>query len=780
MRILHLTTFLQGGAGLVIASMALWQAQAGHTPVVVTSRTGEGDYGNYPDVLRRLRDGGVRVEQIDSLFKRDLAVNMSALGELSERLSGWNPDIVHAHAAVPAMVGMLLARRTGATVVETMHGWGVAKTPAQSATDLAILRQVDHLVALSDAARRDLEARGLGPVTVIPNGIAPRAEDVPAPDDPVVRAWRVRGLTVLICIGSIGERKNQRLLVDAMSASDAPAGVACLFIGEGDGAAALAAQAEASGIGDRVRFLGYVPDASRWLSVADWLVLPSRNEGQPMAVLEAYGAKRPVIASDIPELTEVVRDGRTGLVFESDCVDACVRALRAAVATSPDERLAMGESGWALWHDAHTLDRMMSRYMALYAAPATAGGRAAAARPSGGRPSRVRSTDRPWIACLSNTDWGVLRYRKQHLMERLAASVEVLYVNPPRAVKWKQLGHGPRVRQVGPGIRVFEPPVLPGIRTRPALKQANYAWMADRIRRMAPSGVPMILWVYSPHAEPFIDLLDPASVVYDIADLYATPSGAVVRGPAEQRELDLQARLEARLLRRADDVLCVSEPLARRFARETESLHLVPNGCDWPRYADLDAARPNRERPLVGYVGTLAPRFDVELSAAVAQARPDWDFEFVGPVSPLVDVSSLGRLANVRLRGEVPYDEVPACLRRYDVCVLPLREIDFAYYSSPIQVYDYLGAGRPVVSTPVGQFEQWDGLVRVASGPSAFAEAIEASLEDGPDAEAARRVFARANSWDTRVRRVIDILGERYPALAQPAVVPDGPAHLSR
>lgn len=362
------------------------------------------------------------------------------------------------------------------------------------------------------------------------------------------------------------------------------------------------------------------------------------------------------------------------------------------------------------------------------------------------------------ILCLSNLDWGVLRYRKQHLMERLSERAPVAYVNPPRAIKSRDLFATTRWRQPLPGLSVYEPPVLPGIRNSPALKSLNYRLIANRLRAWRRDGQPLVLWIYSPHALPFIDLVRPDLVVYDVADLYATPSGAAVRDAGEQREIDLLATLEARLLPRADLVLAVSEPLLERLSRDASSVHLVPNGCDWERYAQFDARPPRRPRPLVGFVGTIAPRFDVELVADVARHRPDWDIELVGPVSPLTDVAGLRALPNVRLIGEVPYESVPERIASYDVCLLPLREIDFAYYSSPIQVYDYLAAGRPVVSTPIAQFERIQHLVRTASGATEFVDAIAVALTDGPETIAARRTFAEANSWDARVRTIESLL----------------------
>jgi len=134
----------------------------------------------------------------------------------------------------------------------------------------------------------------------------------------------------------------------------------------------------------------------------------------------------------------------------------------------------------------------------------------------------------------------------------------------------------------------------------------------------------------------------------------------------------------------------------------------------------------------------------------------------VGPTLPLVDVSPLTSLRNVMLSGEVPFDNVPAKLASFDVCLLPLREIDFSYHCSPIQVFDYLAAGKPVVSTPIGQLQGWPpGLIHVARGAQEFVAAIETGLgERTAEHVDRRRMFAARNTWDVRVAQIAEALGD--------------------
>jgi UDP-galactopyranose mutase len=357
----------------------------------------------------------------------------------------------------------------------------------------------------------------------------------------------------------------------------------------------------------------------------------------------------------------------------------------------------------------------------------------------------------PAIVCFSNLDWGYLRYRKQHLMERMARRTPVIYVNPARACKWRHMRQWGSVTAGAPGVRVYEPPVLPGIRQSDRLRRLNYRLIAAAVVRLLGPHTRPVVWIYSPHAAAFTELLTPGLVVYDMADDYSVPTGPALRDDAERRELEVLDRLERRLLVRADVVFCVSEPLrTKAIAAGARNVHLLPNGCDIDAYADTPKPPRRSARPAIGFVGTVAPRFDVELVHGLARLRPEWTFEMVGPVSPLVTLGTSP--PNLTWVGEVPYAEVPGRIESFDACVLPLREIDYAYRSSPIQVFDYLAAGKPVVSSPVAQFEAWPSLVSTARGAHGFAVALDEALRlDSAEQQKQRRDFARQHSWDARV-----------------------------
>jgi glycosyltransferase involved in cell wall biosynthesis len=361
--IIHLTTYLQGGAGRAIVDLACAQHRAGHDVLVVTSNTADAGYGNYPQHLDALRRARVPLLIEDSLFKRDGDLNRRVLTRLLNHCHPDDVDLVHAHAATPARIGRLFAGHASkhVPVVQTQHGWGISKTPQQAADDLATLNDIEQIIVTSDATRDLLRDQGVRNerMETIPCGLSPH----PSPLPPISHLPYLSHPFTVGCIGSVTRNKNQRALLAALT-SRAARDVAAVFIGEGGDTLAL--EAQALGIADRVHVLGYQPDAWRWLPMFDALVVPSRTEGQGLVVLEAFRAGVPVIASDIPAFRLLVTEGESGWLFDLDrpaaLEEALARARQAPLALR--DRIITTARGRFL--ESYTLDTMLARHEALY------------------------------------------------------------------------------------------------------------------------------------------------------------------------------------------------------------------------------------------------------------------------------------------------------------------------------------------------------------------------------------------------------------------------------
>jgi glycosyltransferase involved in cell wall biosynthesis len=371
-----MTTFLQGGAGLAIAELASSQAALGHDVTVIASETGAPGYGNYPAHLDALARANVPVVLVDSSFKRDLAQNAEVVRTVLG-LSGDNGfDLIHTHAATPSLIALIAAGRSARRppILQTMHGWGMAKSAADAQADVAILNLLDRVVVPAESSALLLRSLGVrrAPISVVPYGVR---DDVPNPSSTAdalldeLRQWRANGGRVLCCLGTIGERKNQQLVIKALQRIEQRDRLLVVFVGDGD-AAGLREQAAAAGVANSIRVAGYREDTRSFLATSDAFVLPSLSEGQPLSILEAWREGLPVIVSDIPELRELVDDGVTGFLFDPRCARALASAIAEAGRLSPAARLRMATRVRRLYDTRFAAADMVAGYMNEYAAVA--------------------------------------------------------------------------------------------------------------------------------------------------------------------------------------------------------------------------------------------------------------------------------------------------------------------------------------------------------------------------------------------------------------------------
>jgi glycosyltransferase involved in cell wall biosynthesis len=158
----------------------------------------------------------------------------------------------------------------------------------------------------------------------------------------------------------------------------------------------------------------------------------------------------------------------------------------------------------------------------------------------------------------------------------------------------------------------------------------------------------------------------------------------------------------------------------------------------------------------------MEDRFDFDLVARVARARPGWTIVLAGPVAPAQrgQADQLAALPNVRFVGLLPREELPAFLKGVDVALIPFVHSRQTRAIYPLKLNEYLAAGKPVALTPFADLREFAGLVGLADGPEAFAKAIAEALaaKDDPAARARRVALARANSWGGRAAQMTDLL----------------------
>lgn len=334
--------------------------------------------------LRQIKGDGLTTHLLSA------ASDDQAIEALIELLERERPQVVHAHMfraeliAARAIARQDRAGRPRPRLLATIHSSRV-----RSAADQAALIELDSyfdgLIAVSEAMVVKLAAEGRDqvPVELIYNGIdLARFGPRPALEQARLRAdlGYQESDRLVGAVGRLEPEKGHEVLLAAWPAITARHREArLLLIGEGSARAALEAQTASLGApAQTVRFLGWRADVAALTGILEVAVLPSHREALGLAVIEALASGRPMVASAVGGVPELIKDGQTGLLVppgDSHTLAAAVIALL----DDPGYAASLGITGQRLVHERFCLQLMVRRLSRLYDQTArTAGWRAPA------------------------------------------------------------------------------------------------------------------------------------------------------------------------------------------------------------------------------------------------------------------------------------------------------------------------------------------------------------------------------------------------------------------
>jgi len=232
-------------------------------------------------------------------------------------------------------------------------------------------------------------------------------------------------------------------------------------------------------------------------------------------------------------------------------------------------------------------------------------------------------------------------------------------------------------------------------------------------------------------------------------------------GNVAQELLDL----EKALMRRADLLVATSTWIEQHGKRENQNVSVIRNAAEYSAFcqAPEQVYRDAQNRKIIGYYGAIAEWFDLQLVKQLAQALPQHLVLLIGNDTVNAKKHFKG-CPNIVMHGEVPYASLPYYLHAMDVCLLPFKVIPLTLATNPVKVYEYLSAGKPVVSVKLPELDQFGSLANTAENPTEFIAAVQGVLEQLPEpysARLARQQFAQTQTWEHRaiaLRQAIDSL----------------------
>jgi len=294
---------------------------------------------------------------LDVSFAHDSSRKIETVASVADWIADRGIALLHTHSNRPNVVGRMagaLFRSQGLAVVAHYHNqyddkW--ERDPAMLSLERRLVASTDAMIAVSESVRRHV-ADNIGVdeqrIDVIPNGVD--ASAFTGVDRSDARRALLLDATrpVVGLIGRITEQKGQDDFVEAALAIavERPEPL-FVMVGFAEDAALqqrLRQKIAVFGLSDRIRFLGNRDDMASVYAALDLLVAPSRWEGFGMMLIEAMAAGRPIVATRVGAIPEIVRDGRTGVLVEPRDAQALARAITGML-DDPQRRIAMGEAG---------------------------------------------------------------------------------------------------------------------------------------------------------------------------------------------------------------------------------------------------------------------------------------------------------------------------------------------------------------------------------------------------------------------------------------------------
>lgn len=357
MRIVHVAETIKGGIATYLRELIPFQCdthgQGNVVLIVPQSQIGElGDISNmvvvgYPDSHNRIR--------------RSIRVALKCLEVCRE----FKPDIVHIHstfAGVSVRPTLRLFHRK-IRVLYCPHGWAwdrpllpFVRTVIKR-IEVFLSRFCDRVICISEHEYRSAIESGFSVprLALIRNAIAETGAE-PCPVD--VSAWRRDGCVKLLFVGRLDSQKGVDVVLDAMR----HLGNKYQLVIAG---ASVVSAGSVDMFPENCVSVGWVsPEQLESLyAEASLLVVPSRWEGFGLVAIEGMRAALPVVASNVGALPEIVEDGVTGVVFESESSTCLAKAI---LSLSQEDMIRMGAAGQRKFVSQFTIDRLYKEMSSLY------------------------------------------------------------------------------------------------------------------------------------------------------------------------------------------------------------------------------------------------------------------------------------------------------------------------------------------------------------------------------------------------------------------------------
>lgn len=369
-----------------------FQRELGLTPMVVTSpkHPAPGPTVEERDGIRYYRTSRSRTADpgpSTSSYAGSLALMRRFAARIAEVARAEGAAVLHAHSPVlNGLPALWVGRRLGIPVVyEARAFWedaavdhgttheGSVRYRLTRALETFLFRRADRVVVIAEAMRREIIRRGVDPrrIAVVGNGVdVDRFRPIPR-NEPLAGRLGINGELVFGFIGSFYHYEGLRFLVNALpQLRERVPGARLLLVGSGEETATL--REATAGSDGAIMLPGQVPheEVGAYYSLIDVFVCPRKRMRltelvTPLKPLEAMAMAKPVLASDVGGLSELIQHGSTGMLFRADDTSSLLEQA-AHLASSRELRVSLGTAARGHVERERSWPRVVSRYLEIY------------------------------------------------------------------------------------------------------------------------------------------------------------------------------------------------------------------------------------------------------------------------------------------------------------------------------------------------------------------------------------------------------------------------------
>ncbi|WP_084426514.1 glycosyltransferase [Aequorivita capsosiphonis] len=311
------------------------------------------------------------------------------------------------------------------------------------------------------------------------------------------------------------------------------------------------------------------------------------------------------------------------------------------------------------------------------------------------------------LVVFSHLRWNFVYQRPQHIISRMSKEYRTLFIEEPIPyIEDEKYEYD--LEHVLPTVDVLRP------------KVSSISEIATILIKLNLTNV-KIAWFYSAAFSGLLSTLKANTIIYDCMDELSLFKGA-------DSNLVMQ---EGELMRKADIIFTGGKSLYESKSASSDKVYCFPSSVDISHFQkaqnglEIPQDIANIKGPIVGYIGVIDERINLEILEGIAKMQPGFSFVMVGPVVK-IDENDLPRTANIHYLGMKSYDSLPQYLKAIDITMMPFALNDSTKYISPTKTLEYMAAGKPIISTPIKDVvRDYSDSVYIVSTVREFSEALE-------------------------------------------------------